>query len=62
MSRGKAHLSSVAGKPVGLEFKLQGKAQLYSFWVSNSTCGESQGYVAAGGKGFDGMRDTKGQC
>ena len=58
---GAADLSSVAGKPVRLQFKLEGKAQLYSFWVSNSTCGESQGYVAAGGKGFDGMKDTKGQ-
>ena len=60
--KGAADLSSIAGKPVRLQFKLVGAVQLYSFWVSNSTCGESQGYVAAGGKGFDGMKDTKGQC
>ena len=56
-------LSAVAGKPVRLQFSLTGKgAQLFSFWVSETKCGESNGYVAAGGKGFKGMSDTNGSC
>ena len=56
-------LSAVAGKPVRLQFSLTGTgAQLFSFWVSETKCGESNGYVAAGGKGFKGMSDTNGSC
>jgi hypothetical protein len=33
---------------------------LYSFWVSPERSGASQGYVAAGGPGFTGARDTVG--
>ena len=56
-------LSAVAGKPVRMQFSLTGKgAQLFSFWVSETKCGESNGYVAAGGKGFKGMSDTNGSC
>jgi hypothetical protein len=60
---GAKDLSAVAGKPVRLQFSLTGKgAQLFSFWVAKSKCGESNGYVAAGGKGFTGMSDTNGSC
>ena len=60
--KGAADLVALAGKQVKLRFELSGRAQLYSFWVSKSTCGESNGYVAAGGKGFTGMTDTAGSC
>ena len=60
---GGADLSTVAGKPVHLQFTLTGKGtQLFSFWVAKSKCGESNGYVAAGGKGSTGMSDTNGSC
>jgi hypothetical protein len=35
-------------------------AVLYSFWVSPDRSGASYGYVAAGGRGFTGSRDTVG--
>ena len=60
--KGAADLSSVAGKTVRLAFGLKGGARLFSFWVSPSPCGESNGFVAAGGKGFHGMTDTNGSC
>ena len=60
---GAGDLSAVAGKPVRLQFTLTGNgAQLFSFWVAKSKCGESSGFVAAGGKGFTGMSDTNGSC
>jgi hypothetical protein len=52
-------LQSVVGKPVKLRFHLEG-GELYSFWVSADANGASQGYVAAGGPGFTGSRDTTG--
>jgi len=36
------------------------QGQLYSFWVSPDKSGANYGYVAAGGPGFDGPRDTVG--
>lgn len=57
--RGKGSLAALAGKPVRFRFRLQNGA-LYSFWVSPSTKGESNGYTAACGPGFTGGTDTVG--
>jgi hypothetical protein len=57
--RGGADLSRIAGQTVRIRFQLR-DAQLFSFWVSPDDSGSSQGYVAAGGPGFTGSRDTEG--
>ena len=51
-----ADLSALAGKPVHFRFYLR-KGGLYAFWVSPDASGHSNGYVAAGGPGYDGPRD-----
>ena len=51
-----ADLSALAGKPVHFRFYLR-KGSLYAFWVSPDASGHSNGYVAAGGPGYDGPRD-----
>ena len=56
---GGSDLSGVSGQPVRFRFHLTG-GQLYSFWVSPDAAGASYGYVAAGGPGFAGPRDTTG--
>lgn len=53
-------LSIVAGKTVRFRFHLK-NGSLYSFWVSPDKSGASYGYVAAGGPGFTGPRDTVGK-
>ena len=53
-------LASLLGKPVRFRFHLN-RARLYSFWVSSDPSGPSLGYVAAGGPGFKGARDTVAQ-
>mgnify|MGYP006908271454 CR=1 FL=1 len=58
--KGVTDLSALAGKTVRVRFHLQ-NGSLYSFWVSPETTGASHGYVAAGGPGFTGHRDTVGQ-
>ena len=50
-------LAALAGRPVRFRFRLAGGA-LYAFWVSADGRGHSNGYVAAGGPGFGGPRDT----
>ena len=56
-------LASLAGNLVRLRFELRGKnGHLYSFWISQSTCGESGGYVAGGGRGYTAATDTRGRC
>ena len=50
-------LSGLQGKPVRLRFHVT-KAKLYAFWTSPDESGASHGYVAAGGPGFTGPRDT----
>lgn len=50
-------LGTVAGRPIRLRFHLR-EAKLYSFWVSRNESGSSNGYVAAGGPGFPGARDS----
>lgn len=49
-------LAGLAGRAVRFRFHL-GAANLYSFWVSPSSRGESRGYVAAGGPAYPGLRD-----
>lgn len=56
---GKSDLSSLSEKKVCLRFS-QDSGEFYSFWVSGSTNGESNGYVAGGGPGFTGNIDTQG--
>jgi hypothetical protein len=50
-------LSAVAGKPVKFRFHLT-NGKLYAFWVSPDGSGASNGYVAAGGPEFRGVRDA----
>ncbi len=52
-------LSALAGQPVRFRFHLT-NGSLYSFWVSPDKSGASYGYVAGGGPGFVGPRDTVG--
>lgn len=54
-------LSAWAGQPVRFRFQLT-EGDLYSFWVSPHSSGASHGYVAGGGPGFTGARDTVGEA
>jgi hypothetical protein len=54
-----ADLSSIVDQPVRFRFHLK-RGALYSFWVSPDDTGASHGYIAAGGPGFTGPRDTVG--
>ena len=45
-------LAELTGREVRFEFSLR-NGRLYSFWVSPSTAGESNGYPAAGGPGAE---------
>jgi hypothetical protein len=54
---GAAGLGSLRGQPVRFRFTLTA-GDLYSFWVSEDRSGSSNGYVAAGGPGFPGVRDV----
>jgi hypothetical protein len=58
---GATDVSAVSNRVVQLQFEISGGARLYSFWVSASEHGESNGFVAAGGKGFCAMADV-GSC
>ena len=55
--RGGMNLARLTGRPVRFRFILR-RGALYAFWVSGSLRGESAGYVAAGGPGFDGPTDA----
>ena len=57
---GKNDLSELSGQEVRFRFILE-SGDLYSFWVSQSTKGESNGYVAGGGPGFTSNIDTVGK-
>ena len=48
---GLSDLSSLAGRPVQFQFTLT-NGELYSFWVTASSSGSSNGYLAAGGPGL----------
>lgn len=52
-------LSQLTGKKIRFRFYLK-NGHLYSFWVSPDESGMSQGYVAAGGPGFNGSKDEVG--
>ena len=58
---GAGELSAVAGAVVKLQWRLSG-ASLYSFWVSETACGESNGYLGGGGPGSVKGRDARGSC
>ena len=66
-------LVALAGQAVRFHFTFGGRSEaaeqapatlssLYSFWVSESECGESSGYTAGGGPGIGGDVDTRGSC
>ncbi|MEO7649197.1 MAG: hypothetical protein ABIZ80_01925 [Bryobacteraceae bacterium] len=57
--KGASDLSKVAGQAVRFRFLVR-KGSLYSFWVSASPTGASNGYVAAGGPGFLSNKDAAG--
>ncbi len=54
-------LSSLSGQSVKFRFNLT-NGSLYSFWVTASAQGASNGYVAGGGPGFTGVIDTVGSA
>jgi hypothetical protein len=58
---GATDLSGLAGKSVQFTFYLT-SGSLYSFWVTSSAAGASNGYVAGNGPGFIGMTDTLGSA
>ena len=49
-------VADLAGQTIRFRFHLRNGA-LFSFWVSPSESGASNGYVAAGGPGFTGHTD-----
>jgi hypothetical protein len=55
--KGVEDLSPLVNQPVRFRFHLR-NGRLYAFWVSPESSGASHGYVAAGGPGFSGNRDT----
>ncbi|HYW81105.1 MAG TPA: hypothetical protein VE890_16100, partial [Thermoguttaceae bacterium] len=54
-------LSQLTARPVRFRFHLAG-GSLYAFWVSHNDSGRSDGYVAGGGPGYTGPRDTVGRA
>lgn len=57
---GPKDLAALRQQAVRFRFHLT-SGRLYAFWVSPEESGTSQGYVAAGGPGFSGPRDTAGR-
>lgn len=57
--KGGSDLSKLVGRPVRLHFELV-DGSFYAFWVSQDDSGRSDGYVAAGGPDFPGIKDTVG--
>jgi len=57
---GATDLAVLPGRSVKLRFTLSNGA-LYAFWISPDATGASHGYVAAGGPGLTGSRDTTGK-
>ena len=56
---GLSDLSSLADQPLQFQFTLT-NGSLYSFWVTSSPSGASNGYIAANGPGFTGPVDNLG--
>eukprot|EP01006_Ploeotia_vitrea_P009536 TRINITY_DN22622_c0_g1_i1.p1 TRINITY_DN22622_c0_g1~~TRINITY_DN22622_c0_g1_i1.p1 ORF type:complete len:531 (+),score=65.47 TRINITY_DN22622_c0_g1_i1:216-1595(+) len=59
--KGEDSVAKLRGHPIQITFLMGTGIRLYSFWVSQETCGTSNGYVAAGGRGFQGPVDNKCQ-
>ena len=59
-----AAIKQLKGQRIRLRFTLQGiGTRLFSFWFSETACGESGGFVGGGGgPGFGGPRDEHGSC
>ena len=55
-----AALARVTGRPVRVRLQIT-HGRLYAFWIAPSSAGASRGFVAAGGPGFSGPRDTAGR-
>ena len=58
-------LAAIAGQPVQFVFDFGAaghSSSLFSFWVAETTCGESRGYTAGGGPGLNGDVDSWGSC
>ncbi len=60
-ANGLSDLSAFANQPVQFQFTLT-NGELYSFWASASASGASNGYVAAGGPGFNRVTDNAGSA
>jgi hypothetical protein len=58
--KGAEDLSALTGRSVRFRFHLK-NGSLYAFWVTPDASGASHGYVAAGGPGFTGAKDTTGK-
>ncbi len=56
---GAADLSALANRPVQFKFYIT-NGSLYSFWVTASAAGASNGYVGGGGARYTSNRDTVG--
>lgn len=57
----KNDLSALSGEKVKFRVHLT-NGSLFSFWVSSSQSGSSNGYVASGGPGFNGAKDVTGMA
>lgn len=55
--KGVENLDSIRGKAVKFRFHLK-NGNLYAFWASSKEDGSSNGYLGAGGPGFDGVVDN----
>ncbi len=56
-----ADLSALRQTPVRFRFRLTG-GSLYAFWVSKDQTGRSDGYLGAGGPGYEDVVDTVGKA
>ncbi len=54
-------VAALRGRTVRFRFTLR-QGALYAFWVSRDATGRSDGYVAGGGPGFQGLTDTVGRA
>ena len=54
--KGTEEVGAATNKPVRFRFHLK-RGKLFSFWVSPNSSGQSRGFVAAGGPGYENHRD-----
>ena len=57
VKNGQNGLASLTGRPVKIKFQLR-SGRLYSFWISSSRKGASNGYLGAGSPGVSGFVDS----